>query len=147
MLKWQFHQFSGYKRPFVWYVTGVTPSGRPLYEFVNGVVTRRSHTGKFGDFEFAIQRPGLYKVGNTKDVNGYRFVFIHCNILRYRSLHDDADAIIVARKLQAGEAFEDVTVELRDRFKWNLAYTSFPSDRRALDPANVLPGASTKVNP
>jgi hypothetical protein len=37
MLKWQFHPLFGYKRPFVSRITGVTPSGRPMYEFVHGV--------------------------------------------------------------------------------------------------------------
>ena len=67
MLKWQFHQYSGYKKPFVWHVTGVTQVGRPDYEFVPSTITRRSQTGKFGDFEFTIVEPGLYRVGNTKD--------------------------------------------------------------------------------
>ena len=98
MLKWQFHQYSGYKKPFVWRVTGVTPTGRPDYEFLHGVITRRSQTGKFGDFEFVVREPGLYKVGNTKDQNGYRFVFLHHSIWRYRSVYDEADAIITTLK-------------------------------------------------
>ena len=122
MLKWSFHQYSGYKKPFVWHVTGVTPAGRVMYEFVRGVPTRRSINGKFGDFEFAITEPGLYKVGNTKDENGYRFVFLHNGIWRYRSLYDEADAIKVARKLQAGETIEDITDELVDQFKWHFTY-------------------------
>ena len=73
MLKWSFHQYSGYKKPFIWRIIGVTPAGRVMYEFVRGVSTRRSVNGKFGDFEFAITEPGLYKAGNTKDENGYRF--------------------------------------------------------------------------
>ena len=122
MLKWQFHQYSGYKRPFVWHVIGVTQGGRPNYEFVPGTITRRSHTGKFGDFEFVISEPGLYKVGNTKDQNGYRFVFQHNNIWCYRSLYDDAEAIVIARKLQAGETVEDVTEELIEQHHWHVAY-------------------------
>jgi hypothetical protein len=122
MLKWQFHQYSGYKKPFVWRVTGVTPTGCPDYEFVHGVITRRSQTGKFGDFEFVVREPGLYKVGNTKDQNGYRFVFLHHNIWRYRSVYDEADAIMIARKLQAAETVEDVTDELIDKLNWHFAY-------------------------
>ncbi len=122
MLKWHFHQYSGYKRPFVWHVIGEMPSGRPNYEFVPSTITRRSQTGKFGDFEFAILEPGLYKVGNTKDQNGYRFVFQHNNIWRYRSLYDEADAIKVARKLQTGETFEDITEELIEHHHWHIAY-------------------------
>ena len=119
MLKWPFHQYSGYKKPFVWHTRGVTPAGRVMYEFVRGVPTRRSVNDKFGDFEFAITEPGLYKVGNTKDENGYRFVFLHNDIWRYRSLYDEADAIKVARKLQAGETIEDLSDELIDLFKWH----------------------------
>jgi hypothetical protein len=66
MLKWQFHQYSGYKKPFVWHVIGVTEAGRPNYDFVPRSITRRSQTGKFGDFEFAIVLPGLYKVGHQR---------------------------------------------------------------------------------
>ena len=122
MLKWHFHQYSGYKRPFVWHVTGVTQTGRPDYTFVLGTITRRSQSGKFGDFEFAIVEPGLYKVGNTKDQNGYRFVFQHGNIWRYRSLFDEAEAIMTARKLQAGETVKNVTEELIEHHHWHLAY-------------------------
>lgn len=122
MLKWSFHQYSGYKKPYVWHVTGVTPAGRSTYDFVHGVSTRRSINGKFGDFEFVIPEPGLYKVGNTKDDNGYRFVFRHRDIWRYRSIYDEADAIKVARKLQAGETIQDVTDELIDQFKWHFSY-------------------------
>ena len=122
MLKWQFHQYSGYKKPFVWHITGVSPIGRPEYEFVHGNITRRSQTGKFGDFEFVISKPGLYKVGDTKDQNGYRFVFQQRSIWRYRSIYDEAEAIIVARKLQAGETVEDVTEELIDKHHWHFAY-------------------------
>ena len=122
MLKWQFHQYSGYKKPFVWHVIGATQTGRPDYMFVPSTITRRSQNGKFGDFEFAIVEPGLYKVGNTKDQNGYRFVFQHHNIWRYRSLYDDAEAIMIARKLQAGETVEDVTEELIEQHHWHLAY-------------------------
>ena len=122
MLKWQLHQYSGYKKPFVWHVIGVTQAGRPDYRFVPSTITRRSQSGKFGDFEFAIVLPGLYKVGNTKDQNGYRFVFQHSNIWRYRSLYDEADAIKVARKLQAGETVEDVTEELIEHHHWHVAY-------------------------
>lgn len=122
MLKWQLHQYSGYKKPFVWRVIGVTQAGRPDYVFVPGTITRRSQSGKFGDFEFAVVEPGLYKVGNTKDQNGYRFVFQHHNIWRYRSLYDDVEAIMIARKLQAGEAVEDVTEELIEHHNWHIAY-------------------------
>ena len=122
MLKWSFHQYSGCKKPFIWRIIGVTPAGRVMYEFVRGVSTRRSVNGKFGDFEFAITEPGLYKAGNTKDENGYRFVFLHSGIWRYRSLYDEADAIKVARKLQAGETIEDLTDELIDQFKWHFTY-------------------------
>ena len=69
-----------------------------------------------------ITEPGLYKVGNTKDENGYRFVFLHSGIWRYRSLYDEADAIKVARKLQAGETIEDLSDELIDQFKWHFSY-------------------------
>jgi hypothetical protein len=142
MLKWQFHQFSGYKKPFVWHVTSVTASGRPLYEFVHGVATRRSLTGKFGDFEFAIARPGLYKVGNTKDENGYRFVFLVGGIWRYRSVENAAEAIGIARKLQAGESLENVTIELIERFKWHFPYESQERTGRFSQPrqlSNVQP--------
>ena len=122
MLKWPFHQYSGYKKPFVWHITGVTPAGRLTYAFVRGVPTRRSINGKFGDFEFVIAEPGLYKVGNTKDENGYRYVFLHHGIWRYRSVYDEVDAIKVARKIQAGETIEDITDELIDQFKWHFTY-------------------------
>lgn len=124
MLKWQFHQFSGYKKPFVWHVIGVTPSGRPLYEFVHGAATRRSHTGKFGDFEFSIAQPGLYKVGNTKEENGYRFVFLLGGIWRYRSVHEETEAVRIARKLQAGETIEELTLELIEKLGWHFPFGS-----------------------
>jgi hypothetical protein len=124
MLKWAFHQFSGYRKPFVWHVIGATPSGRPIYEFVHGTATRRSHSGKFGDFEFAIAQPGLYKVGNTKDENGYRFVFLLSGIWCHRSVHKEAEAIRIARKLQAGEAIEELTQELIEKWDWHFPYGS-----------------------
>jgi hypothetical protein len=130
MLNWQFHHFSGYKKPFVWHVLGVTPAARPLYEFVHGAATRRSHSGKFGDFEFAIAQLGLYKVGNTKDENGYRFVFLLGGIWRYRSVHEEAEAIRIARKLQAGETIEDLTQELIEMLQWRFPYGSQESAAR-----------------
>ena len=111
-LEWQFHRYSGYKKPFVWRVIGVTLAGRPDYQFVLGTITRRSQSGKFGDFEFDIIEPGLYKVGDTKGQNGYRFVFQRGNTWRYRTPYEKPEANWVARKLQAGEMVEDVTEEL-----------------------------------
>jgi hypothetical protein len=122
MRKWQFHQYPGYKKPFVWHIAGATPNGRPIYEFVHSTATRRSHSGKFGDYEFAIAQPGLYKVGNTKDENGYRFVFMRDGIWRFRSLYDEAEAIRIARELQAGVATEDLTQELIEKFGWHFPY-------------------------
>ncbi len=122
MLKWRFHQYSGYRKPFVWHVLGATPSGRPLYQFVRAVTTRRSVSGKFGDFEFSITQPGLYKVGNTKDENGYRFVLLRNGIWRYRSIPNEADAIAVARRLQAGERLDDVSEALIEAFQWHIPY-------------------------
>ncbi len=127
-MTWSFHQFSGSRRPFVWRITGATPGGKPLYEFVFGKMTRRSTNGKFGDFDFVIQHPGLYKVGNTKSDNGFRFVFARARVLRYRTLQSEADAIALARRLQAGEAIDDLAQEFADRFKWHFAYPSH-SDR------------------
>jgi|APDOM4702015191_1054821.scaffolds.fasta_scaffold273897_1 hypothetical protein len=124
MLRWRFHQFSGYKKPFVWHITGVSASGRPLYEFVRSIATRRSHTGKFGDFEFAITQPGLYKVGNNKDENGYRVAFVLNKIWRYRSIHDEARAVQVARQLQAGESIEELVQALAAELQWHFSYTS-----------------------
>ncbi len=69
-------------------------------------------------------QPGLYKVGNTKDENGYRFVFLQGGIWRYRSVHEEAEAIRVARKLQAGETIEDLAQVLIEKLKWRVTYES-----------------------
>ena len=33
MLKWSFHQYSGYKKPFVWHITGITAEGRLMHAY------------------------------------------------------------------------------------------------------------------